>query len=128
MDPEEIMRHVQGAILRKPDGPEIGKIDSVDMTDSGKKLRFEIEDYSAGERYSWIVDTQRVMGVVDVYFAADEINTAVTDLYTEDEGYRSVLGFAGTVEGDNPQGIGTEAGERVLDSGSPGPGDPELDL
>jgi hypothetical protein len=43
--------------------------------------------------------------------AVEDVQSAVMNLYTRDEGDRSVLG-----------------GGSPLDSGSPGPGDPELDL
>jgi hypothetical protein len=111
LDPEEIARDLTDAILREPDGEEIAKINSVDIEESGRTLLFEVDDYGAGEKYRWTVDAQRVIDEAGSLAAVDDVQSAVMNLYTRDEGDRSVLG-----------------GGSPLDSGSPGPGDPELDL
>jgi hypothetical protein len=111
LDPEEIARDLTDAILRKPDGDEIAKIDSVELHGSGQTLLFEISDYGAGKKYRWTIDTQRVIDEAGSKPAARDVRWAVMNLYRRAEGDRSVLG-----------------GGSPLGSGPPGPGDPELDL
>jgi len=117
VDPEEIVRNVEGAILREPGGDKIAKIESAGVEESGRMLWFEVEDFGAGEKYGWTVDTQKVIGEVGYRSAAHEIQAVVRELYKRDEGDRSVL----------EKGISWH-GQRLADSGSPGPGDPDLDL
>ena len=50
LDPEEIARDLTDAILRKPDGDEIAKIDSVELDGSGQTLFFKVSDYGAGKK------------------------------------------------------------------------------
>ena len=110
LGPEEIARHLTDAILRKPDGGEIAKIDSVEIHGSGQTLFFKVNDYGAGKKYRWTIDTQRVIDEAGSTAAARDVRSAVMNLSTRDEGDRSVLGGS------------------PLGSGPPGPGDPELDL
>lgn len=110
MDPEEIARDLTDAILREPDGDEIAKIDSVDFDVTGQTLFFKVNDYGVGKKFGWTIGTQRVIDEAGSE-AARDVRSAVMNLYTRNEGDRSVLGGGGPVG-----------------SGPPGPGDPELDL
>jgi hypothetical protein len=111
LDPEELARDLTDAVLREPGGGEIAKIDSVQIGGSGQTLSFKVNDYGAGMIYRWTIPTQRVIDEAGPKAAGRDVRSAVMNLYTRQVGHRSVLG------GDSPQG-----------SGSPGPGDPELDL
>jgi hypothetical protein len=111
LDPERIARDLTDAVLREPEGEEIAKIDAVEIKESGRTLLFKVDDFGAGAKYRWTVDTQRVIDEAGSRPAVGDIRSAVMNLYTRDEGDRSVLG-----------------GGSPLGSGSPGPGDPGLDL
>ena len=112
LDPEDIARDLTDAVLREPDGDEFAKIDSVELDGSGQTLFFKVNDYGAGKKYSWTIETQRVIDEAGAKAATHDVRSAVMNLYRRDEGDRSVLG------GGSPLGSGSP----------PGPGDPELDL
>ena len=92
MDPEDIARDLTDAVLREPDGDEFAKIDSVEFDGSGQTLFFKVNDYGAGKKYSWTIETQRVIDEAGAKAATHDVRSAVMNLYRRDEGDRSVLG------------------------------------
>ncbi len=118
MDPDEIVRNLEGAILREPHGQEVAKIHSAGIEQAGQELRFEVEDFGTRREYAWTVETQQVIDTAGVSPGLDDIQRAITDLFTSDEGRRSVI----------ESGVSQDPGEAAVDAVSPGPGDPELDL
>lgn len=111
-DKWELAAQLEGVILRGPAGAEVARIVSAEVKKAGQELWLELEEDGAERTQLWAVQTRQLVRMAGGTLAVDRIRSAIADPYTREHPAR---------------GGGARYGNPVS-GGSPGPGDPDLDL